>query len=65
MSDEEKQHYNKSLCLKGLVPAASSARGQDFSAKLKNKAARYQNLSSSRASSDELPAKCAVHDAQQ
>eukprot|EP00957_Ditylum_brightwellii_P098453 7501049-Ditylum_brightwellii.AAC.1 len=65
MSDKEKQHYNKSLLLKGLVPAACSARAQDFSAKLENKAARYQNLSSSRASSDQLPANCAVYDAQQ
>eukprot|EP00957_Ditylum_brightwellii_P067131 5095264-Ditylum_brightwellii.AAC.1 len=39
MSDKEKQHYNKSLLLKGLVPAACSARSQDFSAKLENKAA--------------------------
>eukprot|EP00957_Ditylum_brightwellii_P173214 13186187-Ditylum_brightwellii.AAC.1 len=44
ISDKEKQHYNKSLVLKGLVPAVSSARDQDFSAKLENKAARHQIL---------------------
>eukprot|EP00957_Ditylum_brightwellii_P001582 123891-Ditylum_brightwellii.AAC.1 len=65
MSNKENQHYNKSLLLKGLVPAAHSARAQDFSAKLENKAARYKNLSSFRASSDELPANCAMYDAQQ
>ena len=65
MSEEEKQQYNKSLLLKGLVPAASSARDRFFSAKLENNAATDQNSSSSRVSSDELTAHCAMNDAQQ
>eukprot|EP00957_Ditylum_brightwellii_P028467 2149670-Ditylum_brightwellii.AAC.1 len=65
MTGKEKQHYIKSLLLKGLVPAASIARYCDFSAKLEKKAARYKSMSPSRASSDKLPADCVVYNAQQ
>eukprot|EP00957_Ditylum_brightwellii_P060366 4583441-Ditylum_brightwellii.AAC.1 len=63
--NESDDKNDGSTPIQELVPAASSAKDQDFSAKLENKAARHQNLSSSRASSDKLPAICAVHDAQQ